>query len=227
MSNNPYAPPGAPVADIEKPLETGILNPWFSIWTRPRATIAQIVARNPTDLVLLLAALGGFGEALDRASGRSAGDTLSMPVIFVAAAAGGAVGGIVTLYLGSLLLRWTGSWIGGRASGEHIRAAMAWSGVPMIWSLLLWIPEVALFGKELFTTATPRLDASIGLTVLLLSFFVVETVIAVWAFVAFLKCLGQVQGFSAWKALGNTALVLPVILVPIVLLALAVGAFIG
>ena len=227
MANNPYAPPGAPVADIEKPLESGTLNPWFSIWTRPRATIAQIVARNPTDLVLLLAALSGFGQALDRASERSAGDTLSLPVIFVAAAAGGVVGGIITLYLGGLLLWWTGSWIGGRASGEHIRAAIAWSSVPIIWSLLLWIPEVALFGNELFTTATPRLDGSVGLTVLLLSFFVVEAVIAVWAFVVFLKCLGQVQGFSAWKALGNTLLVVPVILLPILLIALAVGAFAG
>ena len=97
----------------------------------------------------------------------------------------------------------------------------------IIWSLLLWIPEVALFGNELFTTATPRLDGSVGLTVLLLSFFVVEAVIAVWAFVVFLKCLGQVQGFSAWKALGNTLLVVPVILLPILLIALAVGAFAG
>ena len=48
-----------------------------------------------------------------------------------------------------------------------------------------------------------------------------------WAFVVFLKCLGQVQGFSAWKALGNTLLVVPVILLPILLLALAVGAFAG
>lgn len=227
MSNNPYAPPEAPVADIEKSVKTGILNPWFSMWTRPRATIAQIVERDPTHLVLLLAALGGFGETLDRASMRSAGDTVDVPAIFLLAATGGSVGGIITLYLGGLLLRWTGSWIGGRASPEQIRAAIAWAGVPVIWSLLLWIPELALFGNELFTSATPRIDASIVLTVLLLSFFVIETVIAVWAFVAFLKSLGQVQGFSAWKALGNTLLVVLVIIVPIVLLALALRPFTG
>jgi hypothetical protein len=55
MSNNPYAPPGAPVADVEKRIAIGSLNPWFSMWTRPRATISQIIARDPTHHVLLLA----------------------------------------------------------------------------------------------------------------------------------------------------------------------------
>jgi hypothetical protein len=133
------------------------------MWTRPRATIAQIVQRDPTHMVLVLAAIAGFGQALDRASMRSAGDTLGLPTIFVAAAVAGPVDGLVTLYLGSLLLRLTGSWIGGKASGEQIRAAMAWSGVPLIWALLLWIPELAIFGTELFTTATPRMDENAGI----------------------------------------------------------------
>jgi hypothetical protein len=222
MSHNPYAPPAAPVGDAPtrpEPIKGKILNPWFSMWTRPRATIAQIVERDPTHMVLVLAAIAGFGEALDRASMRSAGDTLGLPTIFVAAAIAGPVGGFVTLYLGSLLLRWTGSWIGGNASGVQIRAAMAWSGVPLIWALLLWVPELAIFGTELFTTATPRMDESIALA---LSFFAIELVIGVWAFVVFLKSLGQVQGFSAWKALANGVLALLVFVVPILLIVVAV-----
>jgi len=224
MSNNPYAPPGAPVSDVEKPVDIGVLNPWFSMWTRPRATIAQIVARDPTHLVLLLAAISGFSETLDRASMRSAGDTVGVPMIFVLAATAGAVGGIVTLYVGSWLLRWTGSWIGGRASPVHIRAAVAWSGVPAVWALLLWIPELALFGSELFTTATPRIDGSVGLLLLFLAFSAIEIVIGAWTLVVALKALGQVQGFSAWKALANGTLAVLVIVVPIVLLAVGLGA---
>lgn len=227
MSNNPYAPPSAPVADVEKPVDAGTLNPWFSMWTKPRATIAQIVARDPTHLVLPLAAISGFSQALDRASMRSAGDTLDLSVIFLFAAIGGAVGGIITLYLGGLLLRWTGSWIGGTATSEHIRAAVAWSGVPLVWALVLWVPELALFGKDLFTTETPRIDASVGMLLLFLGFAAIEVVVGAWAFVVALKSLGQVQGFSAWKALANGLLALLVVIVPIALLAIGVGALNG
>ena len=82
--------------------------------------------------------------------------------------------------------------------------------------MLLWIPELLLFGEELFTEATPRLDAAPELQGLLLVFVAVELTAALWAFVAFLKCLGEVQGFSAWRALLN-------LLLPGVLVGIAIG----
>lgn len=193
------------------------LNPWFSIWTKPRVTIQQIVETDPRRLVLLLAALGGFSTMLDRASMRNLGDKLQWPVLVLLAAIVGPIAGIVTLYIGGALLRWTGSWIGGQASAQHIRAAMAWSSLPEIWGLLLWIPALAVFGQELFTSKMPRVEANPLLDILLLGFATVSLVIGVWQFVIFLKCLGQVQGFSAWKALGNSIMAAMVVLMPIVI----------
>jgi Yip1-like protein len=46
------------------------------------------------------------------------------------AAIAGPIAGIIALYIGSALIRWTGHWIGGKASARTIRAAMAWSTVP-------------------------------------------------------------------------------------------------
>lgn len=197
------------------------LNPWFSMWTKPRATIQQIIDNNPQHLVLLLAAIAGFGEALNRASMKSLGDRFEWPYIFVIAAVAGPIAGIVGLYIGSALLRWVGSWLGGEATAQEIRAAIAWAGVLSIWSILLWVPELALFGQDLFTTATPRIDASPLLAVTLLGFSLVEIILGLWALVVFLKCLGQVQGFSAWRALGNLVLAFLVIMVPIMLLVFA------
>lgn len=175
-------------------------------------------------MVLLLAAISGFSSALDRASIRSLGDRLDMPMIFAIAAVAGPIGGILALYLGGALLRWTGAWIGGNGSAQNIRAAMAWSGVPLIWALLIWIPQLALVGEELFTSATPRLDADESLLFSYLGLSLIEVIIAVWALVVFLKCVGQVQGFSAWKALGNALLSALVIAVPIMAIALLVSA---
>lgn len=179
------------------------LNPWVSIWTTPRATIQQIVEANPERLVLVLSALAGISQVLDRASLRNLGDQWDLRWIFVFALAVGPLAGILGLYVGSALISWTGRWLGGTAPLQNIRAAMAWSNVPIIFALILWIPNLALFGNELFTTEIPRLAASTHLFAVFSVLAVLEMVAGIWAFVILLKSLGQVQGFSAWKALGN------------------------
>lgn len=192
------------------------LNPWLSIWTRPRATIRQQVERDPEAWVLALVAVAGVGHLLSDASARSYGDRMDLPTLLVMALLVGPLFGILGAYVGGWLLRWSGRLLGGSARPAEIRAAIAWSGVPYVASMLLWIPELLLFGEELFTEATPRLDAAPELQGLLLVFVAVELTAALWAFVAFLKCLGEVQGFSAWRALLN-------LLLPGVLVGIAIG----
>jgi hypothetical protein len=204
--------------------EEQTLNPWISMWVEPRETIQQIISSNPTRMVLLLAALSGFGSALDKASIKSMGDMFELPIIFSIAAIAGPIGGILSLYLGGALVRWTGTWIGGVASSQNIRAALAWSSVPLIWALLIWIPELALIGDELFTSETPRMDASYTLLLAFLGLSLIELVIAIWTLVILLKSLGQVQGFSAWRALGNLLLSVLVIVVPILIIAVGFTA---
>ena len=141
---------------------------------------------------------------------------MDLPTLLVMALLVGPLFGILGAYVGGWLLRWSGRLLGGSARPAEIRAAIAWSGVPYVASMLLWIPELLLFGEELFTEATPRLDAAPELQGLLLVFVAVELTAALWAFVAFLKCLGEVQGFSAWRALLN-------LLLPGVLVGVAIG----
>ena len=192
------------------------LNPWVAIWTRPRATIRQQVERDPEAWVLALVAVAGVGHLLSDASARSYGDRVDLPTLLVIALLVGPLFGILGAYVGGWLLRWSGRLLGGTARPVEIRAAIAWSGVPYVASMLLWIPELLLFGEELFTEATPRLDATPELQGLLLAFVAVELTAALWAFIAFLKCLGEVQGFSAWRALLN-------LLLPGLLVGVAIG----
>ncbi len=202
-----------------------MLNPWVSIWTRPRATIQQIVDVNPQRYIWVLAAVSGVADALNQASERSAGDELGLPLILLIVVAAGSIGGIVSLYLFGALFRWTGGWMGGKASAENLRAAIAWSSVPVICSLVLWIPSFAIFGQELSTTETPNIDVNPSLLFVLFGYGAIEMIIGVWAFVVLLKCIGQVQGFSAWKALGNTLLVGLIVMIPIALIIYGIGGF--
>ena len=94
---------------------------------------------------------------------------------------------------------------------------MAWSYVPIIWALLLWIPELALFGKDLFSSETPNIEQS---PYIMLGFGLVEITVGIWTIVVFLKSLGQVQTFSAWRALGNSLAAALVLAIPIILIIL-------
>jgi hypothetical protein len=200
------------------------LSPWISIWTKPRATIQQIVDTNPQKFVVRLTCIEGFASYLEHARFlRHLGDKYDWPVIFAQAAIIGPIAGLIALYFVSAMISWTGTWIGGKAPSRNIRAAMAWSGVPTICVLILWIPQLTLFGQELFTTKIPRIHASPSLWLMFLGFGVIDIIICIWEGVIYLKCLGQVQGFSIWKALGNAALAALVIIVPVALIAIIIG----
>lgn len=191
------------------------MNPWLTMWVRPRATMRAVLAAGPDLRVLMLAAIGGVESALDRAVARSLGDRLSLPGVLAVCLVGGTIAGIVGVYLFAPLLRWTGRWLGGTASTASLRAATAWPHVLTAWRLPLWLPVLVIFGPDLFTTATPRFDSWPILWVLWYGLASLDVVIGVWIIVAHVKCTGEAQGFSAWRALVNQTLAGLVLLVPI------------
>ena len=194
-------------------------SPWISMWTNPRRTIREIVDVDPKRNVLVLASVAGIGEALNDAAQQSSGDVFSFLSLLLILVVVGAIGGIFSLYISAALLSWTGNWIGGYGDSSEIRAAIAWSGITDIWMMALWIPRLVLFGDEMFRSETPRMDASLYLTTAFWIMTAIQIILGVWSMVVYCKCLGEVQGFSAWKALGNTLLPFFVILGPILLIA--------
>ena len=198
-----------------------VRNPWISMWTRPRQTVQSIVETNAEHSVLLLAALAGISQALDKASIKNAGDTLPLPLI-LGTAIGGVVSGIIGLYLFGFLVRHAASWLGGTANAEATRAAIAWSNVPIVWALLLWIPQLAMFGKELFSADTPRMESH---PFIVLGFGLADISVGIWALIILFKAIGQVSGFSAWRGLGACCIAVALIILPIIAIALAAGAF--
>lgn len=194
------------------------LDPWLSMWTRPRETIRQIVGAGGAYGVLLLAALGGVAQVLDRATSQNLGDEMSVGAIMLAAIVAGPVAGILGLYVFGWLLEQTGRWIGGAASGSDLRAALAWGSLPNVAGLLLWIPALALAGSEMFRSATPQLAAQPLLALLLLPIGLMWIALAIWSFVLILLAISEVQEFSDWRALGNLLLAGLLFAVPFVLL---------
>lgn len=211
------APPAAAVP-------TGPLSPWTAIFTRPRVVMRQILDRDPSRRVHLLALAGGIVEMLGsdvrvlKHFGMPLGAIIALKVTL------GALCGLLVLYLGSGLLLMTGRWLGGRGSFVEVRSATAWSHVPAIWSALLWLPLLGYLGFEAFNLDVDTMRGDpVGL-LLFVPIGIAGFVLFVWRVVIYCKCLGEAHRFSAWHGLGAAILAALVVVLPVgVLAALAVA----
>jgi len=219
-SENPYRPSAIePETTPERELETGPFHPFKTIWIRPRKTLHSILARDPKLHVILLASLAGIGDTLNRASVRNLGDDLPLIWIFVMALLFGPVAGLIGLWIGAHLIRLAGNFMGGIGDMERIRAAIAWAGVPSIFALVIWVPQLLFLGTDLFTEQMPRLAAEPMLRIPYFGLLAVEQVFAIWGMVLLCNTVAEAQGYrSAWRGLGNLLLPVVVILGPVVVI---------
>ena len=127
--------------------------------------------------------------------------------------------GAVMINITTALFTWTGKWIGGVGTYQQIRAAVAWSNMPSVVNIAVWMINLAVFGVRIFRN--DFVETQFVGNELSIIFFtaVIQLGVAVWAFIITLKALGEVQGFSAWKALLNILIPIFVIFVGVSILA--------
>ena len=196
-----------------------ILNPWIKIWTEPRKAIRYIINTNIKQYVIILVIISGIFEALDKSASKNLGDKDSLLTILLMSVFGGAISGYLGLIIGATLLKWTGKWFGGIATRDELKAAIAWGGVPYIFSsAIIWPIQFGIFGNELFTKLTPRIDSSPLLSSLVWIFIIIEMVLGIYCFTIHIRCLSEVQQYSKWKAFGTILCSALVIIVPILLI---------
>ena len=199
-------------------MELEISSPWFAVWFHPRETIRRIVETNPGKYVLIISVLSEFCLTVDSARAKNAGDGMSLSMIFVESVLIGIVFGPFLLYVGGWILTWAGRKIGGQAESIEVRAAIAWSAVPILLSFIIFVLEFFFVGKELFTSKTPLVNSNTFLNSVTVLGGSVEAIISVWAFIIFLKCLGEVHRFSAWKSLLAILFALLSVFIPLLII---------
>ena len=203
--HDPYAPPSAPVggmADDASPTAEHLEGPpLLTIWTRPRSTIRTLVDLRPAHGAIPLAGASGFGGALAQLLQGKPAEELSLGGALGLAAFIGPIAGILVLYVAAAVVRMTGGWLGGRATVEEARAAWAWGSVPNLATTAVMIGSLLAFGPAFFlpdrnAPPDPNLALVIGFVLTLY----------LWGFILTLKCLGEVQRFSALTAFASVLL---------------------
>ena len=189
-------------------------NPWLNIGVRPRDTIRNIVATNPKYGFLALCAFNGFPMALSFAQSISLGLTLPTWALVIGALLVCGFLGFISISISSALLLWTGRWLGGTGNYSTIRAAVAWSNVPNFITSLTWLALLAIFGGLVLNqgfSETTFVGYQAGAVFLI---FLIQSIVSIWGFIILLKALGEVQGFSVWRALLNV--IIPFVIVVVV-----------
>lgn len=187
------------------------MNPWLTMWVQPRKTVRMIIDRNPRFRFFILSAIYGFPMALNFAQNLSLGASIPLWAIIVGALIVSTVLGIIGISVGTWLLQFTGRWIGGKGDFLSIRAAVAWSNVPGIATILMWLVLIGMFGSMLFNTQFSNAQFYGVQAGVVFIVFLVQVVASVWGFILLLQGLAEAQGFSVWKALINV--IIPFVIV--------------
>jgi len=200
-----------------------VVEPYLTIMFQTRSAIRRVIETDPRRHVLALAAVSTALAALQIAwssviSGQYEPGA-RWPETVVALVVAAAIGGILLLYFNAWLVRITGVWLGGVATSLELRAALAWSRVPIILASAVSI--AAVLAEVNSVRPAPLLDLSPGH----LATSAVAAILDTWGAIVVFKCVGEVHGFSAWRALG--ALLLAGLLALIIIGVLATAAMIA
>ncbi|MBI3211270.1 MAG: YIP1 family protein [Simkania negevensis] len=181
------------------------INPWFKIWTAPRKTIRSIIAYDKNHRFIVLSALYGFQYLLGAAQFLSIGTHSSLLFILLLSAVLAIPIGYFLFNLMSLFLFYLGKLIKGEGGFKEIRAAMAWSSVPHIFTIFIWLVLCFSYGQSLFVIGYEKELVGVGVLINL-GAILLHLIFGIWELVIFVLALGEVQKFSVWMALLNSLL---------------------
>ncbi|HYD91781.1 MAG TPA: Yip1 family protein, partial [Flavobacterium sp.] len=125
---------------------------FVKIWSAPR-TIFRFIHENKYEKYMwLLLILAGISNGFDRASRENMGDTGSLAKIVVISILVGGLLGWISYYIYSALVSWIGQLFKGKADVKAIVRVMAYGSVPSIAALVMLVPQMIVYGKEMFTS---------------------------------------------------------------------------
>ncbi|WP_437185937.1 YIP1 family protein [Planctomicrobium sp. SH668] len=200
-------------------------SPFNTMWLQPRATIRQLIETDPTRHVLLLAALSGISEFLNRCASLHIGDIekITQQSIVLGAGLLGPIAGLLSLYITAFLIRFTGRLFSGVATTAQLRAALAWGSLPNIFTLLLWGLLLNNFGKDLFVSGGFKGEYTAFQLNLFQTSLTIMAICNVWGIILISKSVAEVQGYrSACAGLANIILGICLLAVPMLIITMLI-----
>jgi hypothetical protein len=195
------------------------------IWIYPRKVFKYINDRKYDKYVVVLLVLSGISRAFDQAAMKNFGDNLSLWLIFVLCIIFGGLLGWVSYYIYAALISWTGKWLKGEGNTNSILNIMAYAMLPSIVALIFLIPQIGIYGNEMFKSDGDIISAGLISNILVYFSLFLEFVLGIWTIILVVIGISEVQKFSIGKSILNLLMPGLLILIPVLLIVLLTKIF--
>ena len=182
-------------------LPTDPIRPLHDVWLRPRRVFRELSSRPIGAADYLLGAAQGVVGWLALSRAQNAGATSSIAEIFGKALLVGSIAGVASLFLMGAIYARLGARAGRKSARNQVIHVLAYGGVPMVASLVIWLLTALLTGEATFEQ-TPRPDLESFVALLLRAQFYAYVLLQIWSVVIQVMGLSEVQGLATRKAFG-------------------------
>lgn len=189
------------------------------IWTEPRRVLKYINETKYEKYFYILLFLAGVSGAFDRAVNKNMGENVSLLGIVAGCVILGGLLGWLSYYIYAALLNWTGKWLDGKGDTDSIYRVLAYAMIPSAISLVFLVPQIAVYGIDLFVKDGDLVNAGIVGNIVFWGSIILEIILGIFTIIFCIIGLSEVQKISVWKAILNLVLPLIIILGPIVIIA--------
>jgi len=173
------------------------------MWVKPKKTIQKIIELNPNFRLFILSIIYGFVSLVSSAQSFTLGYSLHFLWIILICLLLSPIWGYIIFSVTSFFVYFTGKWLKGAAQYKEVRCSLAWSSIPMLGNLFLWIILFIVFHSSLLMD----FPANYVLTNIQASFLfvalLIQLILSIWILVLFINALAQVQKFSIGKSILN------------------------
>ncbi len=192
------------------------------IWTSPRKVFKFIHEKQYDKYANALLVIAGIAKAFDRASNKNMGDDMSLWSIVGISIIGGGLLGWISYYFYAALVSWTGSWLKGEGDTRSILRVIAYAMFPVVFALILLIPQLSIYGIEIFKTDGDLTSVGLLANVVVYSSMIGQLVLGIWAIALTIIGVSEVQKLSIAKTILNLFLPILFFVIPILLLVMIV-----
>ncbi len=177
------------------------IRPLHDVWLRPRRVFRELASRPVGGTDYLLGAAQGVAGWLALSRAQNAGAHSGVIEIFGKALLIGSVAGVASLFLMGAIYTRLGSRTGKDSARNQVIHVLAYGGVPMLASLVVWVFTALLTGEVAFQQ-DPHPDVEGFVAVLLHAQFFAYVLLMIWSVVIQVMGLSEIQGVATRKALG-------------------------
>jgi hypothetical protein len=177
------------------------IRPLKDVWLRPRRVFRELASR-PVGLTdYLLAAAQGVATSVAVYRTQLAGIHAGAAEVLGSALLFGPVGGVISLYVFAAIYGRLGKRAGGASTRNAVFHVLAYGGVPVAASLILWGLMALLIGEPaIIETPGAELDGFVAFALRLQ--VAVYLLLMLWSVVLQVMGLSEIQGLVTRKAFG-------------------------